>query len=219
MKRMLALALIAVMALSFVACNMGGSVDGINHYIPLEHEQTLNVGGQNVYVNNERETVTEEYLTYLVSATYSLRRTSLILDSNTPYVSYEGDYYYWVSDFVYDEELLGEKKVVTSNTYEYLPYGEAHSHISVRQTQKVETTYDYEGGFVTKPFEYTVQLSYDFNSFTDLEEKCPELARLIDTTGSKKYYVDVTTPTTVKYNTSSYTDTYFYLESNEAADD
>ena len=36
----------------------------------------------------------------------------------------------------------------------------------------------------------------------------------INTSGSKKYYVDVTSPNTVTYDTYTATDTYYYFENN-----
>ena len=98
-----------------------------------------------------------------------------------------------------------------------MPYGEKNN-INVRLTRTTETTYDYEGGFISKDFDYTVDVGYYFDSWSELRMLCPDLAKHINTTGTKKYYVDVTTPTSVSYNTDSFTETYYYFENNVAAE-
>jgi hypothetical protein len=185
----------------------------INHFTPLGNDMTLYVGANGVFTNYEIENKTEEYLSYLSSVTYTLRRSSYRYSEEIPYVEYDGYYYYWETDNIYEEIMLGEKTVKNTYEYAYMPYGEKNN-INVRLTRTTETTYDYEGGFISKDFDYTVDVGYYFDSWNELRMLCPELAKRINTTGTKKYYVDVTTPTSISYNTESFTETYYYFENN-----
>lgn len=216
MKRILILTLTALMLLACTSCTGmkdETNVTEINRFIPLENDLTLYVGANGVFTNYEIENKTEEYLTYLSSVTYTLRRSSYSYGEDIPFVEYEGYYYYWETDNIYEEIMLGEKTVKNTYEYAYMPYGEKNN-INVRLTRTTETTYDYEGGFISKDFDYTVDVGYYFDSWNELRMLCPELAKRINTTGTKKYYVDVTTPTSISYNTESFTETYYYFENN-----
>ncbi len=223
MKRILILTLAALMLLTCTACNAAKDTEDettaaeINRFTAMENDVTLYVGANAVFTNYEIENKTEQYLTYLISVTYTLRRTSYNFSEEIPSVEYDGYYYYWETDDVYEEILLGERTVKNTYEYAYMPYGDKNN-ISVRMIRTTETTYDYEGGFISKDFDYTVDVGHYFDSWSELRMLCPELAKLVNTTGTKKYYVDVTTPTTTSYNTESFTDTYYYFENNVAAE-
>ena len=221
MKKLLLLSLSVLLVFTLISCNTSGVSDPeretnpseINRYIPLDNDVTLYVGSNKTYTNYEVESITPEYLNQLVSVTYTLRRSSYANGYDIPYVEYENYYYYWNTENTHEEILLGSKTVKTTCRYEYMPFGEANN-INIRTIRTTETTYDYEGGFVTKDFDYTVDVGYYFDSWEDLQEKCPDLAKQINTSGSKKYYVDVTSPNTVTYDTYTATDTYYYFENN-----
>ena len=50
-----------------------------------------------------------------------------------------------------------------------------------------------------------------FMSFEALKTACPELAKKIDTTTTRKYYVDVTIPDNIETEHNFY-NTYYYIE-------
>ena len=181
-----------------------------NSFIDLKKKQSLFVGADNSFVNSEITTTTESSLTYTLSVAYTLRRATYFVENSVSYQSY---YYYWEVGEVTDNQILGNKTVTTSTTYSYLPYGE-DENIMVKAKTEVKTEYSYKGGWVEKSFAYQTNLNGYFSSFSTLENFCPELADNIDTSGTKKYYIDVTTPTATYINVEDFKATYYYLLDN-----
>ncbi len=206
MKKILSIIACAVMLFCLVSCNGGA----LKEYVELKNDETLVVDGEK-YVNRTSTVTTPQYLSYLKDVKYVLRR-SLSAYSGYDYVEFGGYYYYWVAEEIKDQEKLGDMTVKTDVTYDYLTYGEENVNVNVRQKVKTEVSYSYQGGFVEKAFTYSIVLNGYFESVEKATELCPDLMTKIDTTGTKKYYVDVVTPERVDYSTDSYTDTYFYFE-------
>lgn len=228
MRKTITILLAALLIISFASCsaikNEGNNATDIetssaeiNRFISLENDKTLYVGENKSYTNYEIQTVSPVYSTRLISATYTLKRTSYASSYDIPCVEYNGYYFYWITESTNEEILLGNKNVKTTYQYEYMTYGE-RNNIVIRLTRTTETSYDFDGGFITQDFDYTVELGNYFQSWEILAEECPDLAKQINTTGSKKYYIDVTTPTTVTYDTYTATDTYYYFENNVTAE-
>ena len=89
------------------------------------------------------------------------------------------------------EEYLGTSTTRRTTLYSYLPYGKEDTSVALRTVTTTAVTFSYGGGEITKSITYTMQL----NGFYATEAAVPaEILALVDTTGSKTYYVDVTVP-------------------------
>ena len=208
MKKLFIFLLCLVSIFSLAAC----SKDETNvpqQFKPIG-EKTLFVGSSEHFTNLKDEIEEKQYLAYLTDITYTLYRTSYNQTGDAVLV--DGYYYYWDSTPIYDEHYLGTCKTTTTTTYSYLTFGEKHENVTVKMKRVTEKSYDYQSGFINKPFTHTTYLNGYFTSFDKLKEASPVLAAQIDTSGSKKYYVDTTYPTRTTTNTQSYTNTYFYFE-------
>jgi hypothetical protein len=159
-------------------------------------------------MNYENETVTDKYVTYTNSVTYTLRRSYSSSATNSVY--YNGYYYYWDTQSTSQEKKLGKQTVTTVYSYQYLPYGE-NEEILVKSTVYTHTAFDYDGGWLDFSREVKTNLSNLFESFDDLEKKCPDLAKLIDTSTTQKIFVDIVVPD-VTTSQETYYSTYYYIE-------
>ena len=204
--------LVLLLCLGFCLVGSACSGDGENErnaFTALKAEETLRVGGSDIFKNIETTEEHASYLTYTESIAYSLVRSYYYNSVN--YVEYNGYYYYWSVNEVKQERLLGNKTVKTSVDYSYLVYTE-NQNIAVQTVRTVETSYDYEGGVIEIDLESEVELNGYFTSIGDMQEKCPELAKGIDLSIKRKYFVDVVTPIRKEYSTKTYTDTFYYFE-------
>ena len=207
MKKLLLISLVIVMLLGLVSC---GNQSSKNKFISLKDNEVLKIGQvTKPFMNYENETVTDKYVTYTNSVTYTLKRTS-IYNSVTNSVEYNGYSYYWTTETTTQEKKLGKQTVTTVYSYQYLPYGE-NEEILVKSTVYTHTAFDYDGGWLEFSREAKIELSNYFTSFDDLEEKCPDLAKLIDTSKTQKVFVDIVVPD-VTTSQENYYSTYYYIE-------
>lgn len=206
MKKIIILLLCVCSVFAFVGC--GESSTEMKTLARLENNQTLCVDGKKM-MNYTDKNITTEYLVYEKRASYTLMRS---MNSNTNSIKVGDYYYYWVSNIVNEELELGTKTTdITCEVY-YLPYGNDAENIAVRHKITQNVTYGYEGGFKDMARIVDIDLNSYFESFDALKQQSKDLAALIDAETSKKYYVDVTTPTQVHYEEESYTNTYYYFE-------
>lgn len=208
MKKIFALVLAVGSIFALAGCNKGEP--GASSFTDLKKNQTLYIGKDGVYQNYVEEETSTEYLTCEVKVTYTLERSSYEF-SSVPCVEYDSYYYYWETTKIEDEVELGEKKTKRTYTYSYLPFGSDNENIALKTSSKVQVSYDYKGGFVTKDREVKYELNGYFADWDELCDESSELADLIDISESKKYYVDTTTPVQVSSSVKTYTGTYYYF--------
>ena len=205
--------LVAIIFASFALTACSNTSSGANKFIELKDSEHIKVGSvKQPFMNYESRDESIGTLTYVVSATYTLRRTTSSYSLPALYVSYEGYYYYWESDVRNDTIELGTITTTKLTKYSYLPYSE-NENVIIKKTQTTKTSYDYSGGWIEKPASVTINLSGYFNNFADLREECPALASLIDATENRKYYVDTYTPEQIQ-STEQFYDSYYYIEKN-----
>ena len=184
--------------------------------VPLPKGATLHIGAQGEVTNTSQEVEEDVYLTVVSFVTCSLNRTYVNSSYNVPDNYFRSSptsnyYYHWSVSTITEEVLIGKRTTKTETIYEYLPYAEGES-ITVKSTTVTSYSYNYQGGFVEKPLEYTVDLNGYFNSLTDLRAANEDLADFINSENeSNKYYVDTTTPTTTQTYTQNFTSTYYYI--------
>lgn len=210
MKKLFLILLSALMLLSLASCDSGSDMESANRFIALKDDEVLTVGtNQDVFMNYEDEREENKQLTYTLSVTYTLNRTSY---ENGYYdsVYYNGYYYYWTSDKQTETEELGKQTTKTVYTYEYLPFGE-NEKVLVKTTVLTKVSCDYKGGWFEKTHEATLKLNGYFNSFDQLKNDCPLLADKIDISGKEKLYVDVTIPDRITSYEEFY-EIYYYIE-------
>lgn len=207
MKNLIAFILCLVAALGLCSCN-SAPTSTENKFIPLEDDQTLCVGSY-IFMNYENKTTSTTYLTFTKKITYRL--VSSYYSNGTQSVEYNGRYYYWEKSETTDEEILGNKTVKTTVLYSYLPYTNAEN-IAVKSTQITSTSFDYAGGFVTKPYDLSIDFSNYFSSAEDLKNALPDLYNQLPAKAEKTYYIDVTVVPTTQTSTQTYTSTYYYFE-------
>ena len=208
MKKILLLALAAIMILSLVACG-SKEMKTKNKFTALGDGEVLTIGESGAqFVNREKESVTIQTLSYTQSVTYTLRRS--YYSSSQDEVLYNSYYYSWTTNTQTETQELGKKTTKTIYTYEYLPYKEDES-VAVKTNILTKVSFDYDGGWIEKPVEVTINLSGYFESFNTLKSACPQLAELIDTKPTQKYYVDVTIPDSITSSETFY-NSYYYIE-------
>ncbi len=204
MKKLLAIALCLSFALSVAACGAPEtdfkSLDG----------KTLFVGSSASFTDVTDSIQTKAYLTYEVAVTYTLRRSSY--GSNYDSVQVGSYYYYWETDTVTQEQQLGNRTTKTTVKHKYLPFGAEPENVMVKTTTVTEVSFDFAGGFVEKPRTVTINLNGYFASFDALKTASEELAARIDTSETKKYFVDTHIPVDIRTTENSYKSTYYYFE-------
>ena len=211
-KKVLAV-LLATLSLSCLCACSDEDGGDMKTFTSLSNNQTLHVGSNNVFTNITTTNTTDVYLTQVIEYEYTLERTSSSYYAPSNAIYYDDYYYYWSVKETTDEIRLGTKTETTTISFSYIAYGE-DENIAVKGTSIIETSYDYSSGFINKSFTYSTNLNNYFSSFYDLSYSCPELASQIDTSGTKKYYIDATTPKITNYTINSYTNTYYYLSND-----
>ena len=243
MKRILAFALcLVLLVLSLVACKneTGGeesvpngeqtnppatdstapqapSTPAIPTFTELENGKTLYVydatSTPHKFYNYEDSNSIPQFLPYEREVTYSLYRT----DTYRPNaVLYNGYYYSWEKQGVVTDYVeLGNKTVTESYVYSYLPYGDGNN-IAVKCTITTKTVCDYEDSILKKDCKVTTYLNGYFDSMEKLEELCPQLAQRIEGANVAELRVDATTPSYVTYNTNTYMDVFYTIETNQS---
>lgn len=209
-KKILALVMATLSISCLFACNDDGSTSTpVKTFTALANDETLHIGTRTPLINMTSTDTQEMYFSYVIDYVYTLHRTSYSY-SNENYISYGGYYYYWTTTSTSTEAYLGTKTTVTTVSYSYLPYAQDEC-IAVKYTTLTETSFNYQGGFFNRNFNYNLVLNDYFLSYNDLKEQVPELANQIDVSKSKRYYVDTVVPTQKSVSTQTYTDTYFYI--------
>lgn len=205
MKKLLLIFIALAMSFSIVACGSH------KEFVELGADKVLVIGNTGErFMNHISENETVSTLTYALSVTHTLHRSSYSYSTNGSYVQHDGYYYYWDTETQYETEELGKKTTKNTFTYSYLPYGD-DENIAVKTTVLTEVSYDYSGGWIEKNVNVSTDLNGYFSSFAILKAACPELAEMIDVSTTRKYYVDVTTPKSI-YNDETYYNTYYYIE-------
>ncbi|MBQ8739337.1 MAG: hypothetical protein IJZ04_07560 [Clostridia bacterium] len=208
MKKVLLFALVAIMLLGLVSC---GNQSSKNKFIKLKDNEVLKIGqNSRPIMNYENESKTVKYVTYTSAVTYTLKRSFYQNANGSQTVEYNNYYYYWEATATTQEKILGNQTTTTVYTYEYLPYGESED-LLLKATTHTHVSFDYDGGWLELPCDVTTNLSNYFASFQELEEKCPDLAKLIDTSKTQKVYVDIIVPDTIS-SSETYHSTYYYIE-------
>lgn len=195
------LSLISVLAVTGCDKNM-------NKFKDLEKGQVIDIGGTR-YTNYEVTETNQYDFYYYTNFVYNLRRYSYNV---TNAINYDGYYYLFETTSTQDHEILGDYIEKTTYNYAYLSYGKEAENVALKTTVKNSVEYKYKGGFISKDFTYTLQLNGYFANYEKMAELCEELAHTIDISGTRKYYVDVTTPVTSTTTVNKYTNTYYYIE-------
>ena len=209
MKKIAVLLLATIMLMSLISCGADDPVPN-NTFISLSNDEILYIGqNSGRFMNYEDENVTIDKLNYVYAEEYTLWR-SYSPSSYYDYVEYEGYYYYWNKYTTNENVELGERTTTTNYSYSYLPYLE-NEGVDIKVTAKTTVSFDYEGGWIEKDVTVDIDLNGYFESFEALKTACPELAKKIDTTTTRKYYVDVTIPDNIATEHNFY-DKYYYIE-------
>ncbi len=207
MKKFICFLLLAITILPLFSCT--NDIETNNTFTRLKDNEVLTANNSR-YMNLETETETIQELEYIISVSYTLYRSSYSPSSTNTSIYYNGYYYYWIASSITEKEQLGLQTVKSTTVYEYLPLVESES-VVIRSITKTETTFDYKGGWIEKDVEVKTNLSGFFSSFDILKTDCPELAELIDTDNTRKYYIDVTVPDNITYN-SHQINSYYYID-------
>jgi len=195
--------LLAVLTTILAGC----SSSTYRSYQDLPNNKVLTVGGTKL-LNYSDVNTTPVNLSYTFSVGYTLSRY-LYNPGSGDIVQYNNYYYLWTVSATAEQEELGNKTTSTDYKYAYLVYSENEA-LSVKTTISTETSYNFNGGWIIKNFDFTTELNGYFASFSALKAAVPELAAKIDVSGTKKYYVDVTTPKTVATSYQQYTTFYYF---------
>ena len=208
MKKIALVLVVVILTLSLVSC-ASGEIKSKNKFTKLRDNEVLVIGTENTsFKNFEDETVTVKELTYILSKTYTLRRSSY--DNNSDSVLYNGYYYYWTTSTQTEKMVLGHQTTKNVYTYEYMPIIENES-VLVKVTNLTKVSFDYEGGWIEKVATTNTVLNGYFTSFATLVNDCPALADLIDLSPVEKYYVDVTVADTITTTRNTF-NSYYYIE-------
>jgi hypothetical protein len=209
MKKIAVLLLATIMLMSLISCGADGPIPN-NTFISLSNDEILYIGQNGGhFMNYEDKNVTIDKLNYVYAEEYTLWR-NYSPSSYYDYVEYEGYYYYWSKQTTNETVELGERTMTTIFSYSYLPYLE-NEGVDVKVTAKTTVSFDYEGGWIEKDTAVDINLNGYFESFEALKTACPELAKKINTTTTRKYYVDVTIPDNIETEHNFY-NTYYYIE-------
>ena len=206
-EKTLLLLLTVIMIFTLVSCN-SKKMETKNKFTRLGDAEILTIGTTGTrFMNYEKETVTVKELTYTLAVTYTLHKATYDYGES---VLYGGYYYYWTTSNQTETQELGKQTTKKTYIYEYLPYKE-NENVAVKTNVLTKVSFDYEGGWIEKNVDVTTILNGYFDSFEALKLACPQIAELIDTKPTRKYYVDVTVPDNLVSSEEFY-DSYYYIE-------
>lgn len=188
-------------------CSKNDIEENYRTYQKLSKDMVLDVGGEKF--SNTAETIdTREHVDYLKNKIYRLNRDTYRVTNS---VAYNGYYYYWSVENVYESLLLGTKTVTTTKDISYIIYGE-EENISVKTKITETTKYSYESTILEKNFSSTFDFNGYFASLDEIKQLCPELLDGVEIQGINIYPVNAKEKTEIFYEDNNYSEFYYFEE-------